>query len=111
MKETSVTPFSTPTQRATVAANRRHAGVLYGKNIHQLAKLARRIPRVISRNSKKLTSGKKLTKSQVNDARFRIAGAHAAQAALNSEIERRNINGKELRSTWPGARNFRPVAV
>lgn len=71
------------------------------KTIQQLAKLARRIPRVVSRNMKKLTDGRRLTPAAANLCRAKIAGAHIAQKLLVDELVRRNVGGKPFRDATP----------
>lgn len=73
------------------------------QNIYQLAKVARRLPRVISRNLHKLTSNGKrhITPRAAADCRMRIAGARMGLRLLNQELLDRNIHGNPLRDTTP----------
>lgn len=70
------------------------------KNIHQLIKAARRIPRIIARANKTLMK-RGLTPGQVAHARQNIVGARMAQQLLAKEIHDRNINGPAFRDATP----------
>lgn len=71
------------------------------KTIHQLRKLARRIPRIKSRSLKRLMTGKNLTDGQVRKLRGNIAGCEKASVLLERTIEERNITGAPFRDATP----------
>jgi hypothetical protein len=75
------------------------------KTIYQLAKLSRRLPRLITKTTKKLVSGKshgeKLSDKQLANCRSVIAGAHMANDLLKQEVKARRIGEAPFRDATP----------
>ncbi len=75
------------------------------KTIHQLAKVARRVPRIRRKAMQILMKGRRggetLTDTQVNFFRTMLVGAQVAAKFLGDEIKRRNIGGKPFRDARP----------
>lgn len=62
------------------------------KNIHQLSKLSRRLPRLVTRCAKKLQ--KKLPQGVAAEYMRKLYGANVARNLLVEEIKARNIGGE-----------------
>lgn len=80
------------------------------KNITQLAKLARRIPRVVRRSMQKLAK-KGLSDNEVKFYRGRIVAASVAKQLLDQELIRRNIGGTPFRNATPHKKQRRLEAA
>jgi len=70
------------------------------KNVYQLAKLSRRIPRLVTRISKRLQK-KGLTENEVASLRNRMAGCGSLLILLQRECTARNIGGPAKRDARP----------
>jgi hypothetical protein len=101
-------PFLSPMPEAYTGPVERFQLRTEKHTIYQLAKLARRIPRVRARCSAKLISGKKLADSTVKLLRAKIAGAFQAGKLLAFELKRHNVGGRPWRDATPHLLRSKP---
>jgi len=84
------------------------------KNIFQLKKASKRLPRLVTRFTKRLVKGKshgeKLTDGQVRGLQARIAAAGAAYRLLGHELASRRIGQSPFRDATPHKKRKTAIA-